>query len=147
MKIVKVKATFTPKVTRTKEMFAQRLRDNPTQSEAILCDELTRLGYQFEFQEIVLGYIPDFYFPAQQKIVELDGKKFHDEAKDAIRDENFRRNGIQTLRISSSRVFNELHNVLRAIEIFIKGSSKSKKKRNKKGRRYMAYRKAMLKGG
>ncbi len=103
----------------SKEAYAQQMRDNPTASEAKLRDKLIKRGYHFEFQPVMLGYIPDFYFPTFRKIVELDGKQFHDPEKDAIRDGHFAQGGIATLRIQSSRVFSEMTKVMNAIDRFL----------------------------
>lgn len=114
-----------------KKEFANFLRANPTQSEAIVFDALTERKIKFKFQRVLHGYIPDFYFPKQRKIVELDGK-CHDAVKDAKRDADFLRHGITTLRIPSRHVFEALPSVIDRIEKFIKPVSRSDVKRQNK---------------
>jgi very-short-patch-repair endonuclease len=118
-----------------KEKFAKKLRENPTESERILNSKLLEKGWSFEFQFLLSGYIPDFYFPEKKKIVELDGKAFHDPKKDKLRDSRLKKQGIKILRIKSWRVFRELDFVLEEIEAFVFGVPvKKRKKKSKKVR-------------
>lgn len=112
--------------------FAQNLRDNPTASEKLLYSELLVRGIVVEFQPVMLGYIPDFYFPLHKKIVELDGK-YHDGKRDAVRDAAFLKSGIRTLRIKSRKMFSDAEGVIRQIQSFLGRASypKKKKKRQK----------------
>lgn len=114
------------------EKFAKRLEKNATKSELILKAELERRKIKFEFQKVLHGRIPDFYFPKYDKIVELDGKKFHDQKKDQKRDKMFLENGIGTYRIRSHRVFKELGKVMKEINRFLSGKHRIPKKRRKK---------------
>ena len=52
------------------EALAQRMRDFPTESEMILYRELQATTLNFQFQIVLRGYIPDFYFPKYKKIVD-----------------------------------------------------------------------------
>ncbi len=104
--------------TTKKQQLADRMRANPTKSEKIVRDELTKAGYIFEFQYVLHGYIPDFYFPNERKIVELDGK-CHKKAYDDRRDGHFNQQGIKTHRIPSRWVFTNLPKVLSSIARFI----------------------------
>lgn len=112
-----------------KAEYAAHLRNNPTASEAIIRDALKKRGFNFQFQAVVGGYIPDFYFPDQNKIVELDGRQFHDPVKDRKRDADLARLGITTFRIKSSRVFTAFRQVMRSIDLFVKNKPKTKRKR------------------
>lgn len=96
------------------------LQAQPTASEALLRQALLDKGYQFTFNEPLLAYIPDFYFPQYSKMVELDGKWCHSRTKDRQRDAFYYSHGIRTLRIASYRVFRDIGNVLNAIERFLK---------------------------
>lgn len=99
---------------------AQRLRSRPTKSESLLFSLLLKNGYQVEWNQPFGPYIPDFYFPAFNKIVELDGKRFHDAERSRRRDKYFlSRHGIPTLRIMSARMFFEPAFVLRSIKAFL----------------------------
>lgn len=116
-----------------KEAFARELQENPTASERILKRALEKKGYHFHFNQVLYGYIPDYYFPQHNKIVELDGKQFHDAERDKARDAAFLAYGIQTFRIRSYRVFGDLKQVLRSIDIFL-GRPVKKKKAAKRAR-------------
>ena len=107
--------------------YAAQLQASPTVSEALLRDELLSRGFSFLFNEPLHSYIPDFYFPEQKKIVELDGKRFHNKTKDRKRDASFHQRGILTLRIESSRVFASLKKVVEQIEYFLSPQPKEKK--------------------
>lgn len=115
-----------------KQAFAQNLRDNPTTSESIVRDALLKRRIEFEFQPVLLGYIPDFYFPAQKCIVELDGK-CHDPVKDAVRDKHFHAKGFRVLRIKSNRAFYQLDWVIDEIIKFL--ANRKPKKRTKSARK------------
>ena len=141
MKIVKVGST---KITghsvknpilldgESKVKLAEKYRNNPTQSEQRLCDMLDEAGYKYKFQALMFGYIADFYFPLRSWIVELDGKRWHNEQKDAERDAAFAKKGIKTLRIPSSAMFSEPKMVLKEIETTLHLKAKSKKKKHRK---------------
>ena len=116
----------------TKQAFAKNLQENPTKSEQILKNSLIKGGYSFKFNEILFGYIPDFYFPSKKKIVELDGKQFHNLEQDKRRDSYFAEKGIQTFRIRSRRVFTDLRQVLRSIDVFLGNPVKIKLKKKPK---------------
>ena len=94
----------------------------------------------FDFQSVQSGYIADFYFPKQKKIVELDGKKYHDLKKDQRRDTYLRKKGVKTIRIQSRRVFTDIRRVLAQIDNFLFSTPNKYRKRNKK-----AYRKKLRK--
>lgn len=138
MKIVKIPRKVTekqvlksPVITRItaeeKIQFAKELKENPTPSEKIVLNELKKSGYVFQFQPVLYGYIPDFYFPREKCMVELDGR-FHDREKDIIRDANLRKHGIKTLRIGSREVFRNLDWVMSKIKHFVKPKKKKRKK-------------------
>lgn len=124
-------------VNSDKEAFARELRANPTASERILKQALEKKGYHFHFNEVLYGYIPDYYFPQYNKIVELDGRQFHDAERDKARDAAFHAYGIQTFRIRSYRVFTDLTQVLRSIDIFLgePGSQKDQTHQKEEGRK------------
>ena len=59
-----------------KEEFRSNLAKTPTPAESKLLELLkaSSLRQSFEFQPLVSGYIPDFYFPRSKLIVEADGQ-------------------------------------------------------------------------
>lgn len=121
--------------TAKKEKFAEHLKANATASELKLCKMLEREGIDFVFQQVLYGYIVDFYFKKQKKIVELDGKQFHSKEKDAIRDANLAGYGLRTLRIRSHRVFAEPGYVVEEIKHFLFGKRIKKRPKQKTRRK------------
>lgn len=57
-----------------------------------------QLGFRFHPQFPVLNYILDFYCAEAKVCVEMDSD-LHDEAKDKVRDEALKKEGILTIRI------------------------------------------------
>lgn len=144
MKVIKVGSTKitghkvpeqkVPTTTAGKLRLADKMRENPTDSELIVCREMERRGYRFKFQHVIHGYIADFYFPNRNYILELDGK-WHREVADSVRDDHLRRKGIKTLRIKSQDVFRSLRWVMSVIEkTCCPVVNKPKKNRKGKGR-------------
>jgi very-short-patch-repair endonuclease len=92
---------------------AQKMYANPTRSESALWERLkgNRLGVTFLFQELVLGYIADFYCSAARLIVEVDGP-VHQTAqqldKDAIKDRALRWHGFVVLRLPTTITTDEM---------------------------------------
>jgi very-short-patch-repair endonuclease len=117
-----------------KQEFAEQLKQNPRKSELVICDKLNKQKIEFQFREIVHGYIPSFYFPQYKKIIELDGKQHRDKEKEARRDKIFKEPGIKILHIKQERVFSETDWVMEEIISFLTGKpiphrrKKSKKK-------------------
>jgi len=105
---------------------ARQLRTNMTPSEKILwdivrCKQL--LNVQFYRQKIVDSYILDFYAPAVNLVIELDGE-YHLQ-KEIIEQDNFRDKYLQTLnlhtlRFSNHQVLNNTDDVIHTIINFIK---------------------------
>lgn len=113
----------------SKKAFAKHLRKNPTRSEEVLRDALSNLGYKFQFQVIVNGYIPDFLF-RKKRIIELDGAAhIGREEYDRNRDTHLKDAGYTILRLPSRMVFQDMDSILNAIEKFI---GKPPKPRNRK---------------
>jgi very-short-patch-repair endonuclease len=103
-----------------KEAFRLHLFNNPSPPEQIML-KVMEGRYNFEFQPILKGYIPDFYFPDYNVILEVDGKSYHkNKKKDAFRDKVFLSVGIRTLRVSARSVFNNVGKVLEKLDKFIK---------------------------
>lgn len=109
---VNVKA-LRSRVKPEKFSMAKRMLDNPTTAEGILAHKFkhSRLrNWECRRQEVALGYILDFYFPAVGVCVEVDG---HHHRLDPVqiewdkrRDEALLRAGIQTIRVSNESVIN-----------------------------------------
>ena len=93
---------------------------NSTASEKVLWEELRakKLGVKFRRQAIILGWIVDFYCPSQRLVIEVDGKYHLDPEKktrDAKRDAVMEAKGLRIIRITDSRVLNDLPAVLNKI--------------------------------
>jgi very-short-patch-repair endonuclease len=72
-------------------------------------------GHQFYRQKNIGNYVVDFYCPAANLIIEIDGgQHYSDEGmkRDAIRDEYLERLGFEVLRFSDRDVFENLDAVL-----------------------------------
>lgn len=104
-----------------KQEFAAWLRANPTDAEKRLREALKRFrrltGMKFRRQEVILGWIVDFYIPEAKLVIEVDGAD-HDERKreDAYRAHVMaQRLGLLTLRFSNADVHAGAHLVVSQI--------------------------------
>lgn len=107
------------KVSRELYERARELRRNMTPAEKILWEKVrhNRLnGLQFRRQQIIDGYIVDFYCHARALIVEVDGD-IHDQqiSYDAERDTHLTSRGFQILRFANEEVTGNLKIVLQKI--------------------------------
>jgi very-short-patch-repair endonuclease len=83
-------------------------RKEMTASERVLWERIKRdqLGFRFRRQHRVLQYFLDFYCPEAMLCVEVDGELHALRAdRDAKRDMELKRLGIETLRIPSMDLF------------------------------------------
>lgn len=73
-------------------------------------------GYHFRHQQIIDGYIVDFYCHAADLVVEVDGRiHLKQEAYDQERHAHLRARGLTVLRFNNSDVERELATVLEVI--------------------------------
>jgi len=106
-------------VSPEKAHFAKELRRNMTPSEALLWKRLkggTLAGLHFRRQQIIGGFIADFYCVAAKLAIELDGA-IHDAQTqlDHDRDQALATMGIRTLRFKNEEVANDADAVLQRI--------------------------------
>lgn len=99
---------------------AIRMRRNPTGAEQVLWDRLraNRLaGFQFRRQQIILGFIVDFYCHVAGLVVEVDGS-VHTErvAYDTERTEILEQLGLCVIRFTNQEVINDVQSVTEAIQ-------------------------------
>jgi very-short-patch-repair endonuclease len=98
---------------------AQELRRQMTPSETKLWDRLraNRLeGFHFRRQQIIDGYIVDFYCHSVGLVVEVDGDiHLKQEDYDQYRDAHLRELGLTVLRFPTSEVEHNLDSVLFSI--------------------------------
>jgi len=103
--------------SRQKQAFAEHLLDNMTWPEKILWSRLRHkgIGYSFQRQAIVFGYIVDFWCHAAKVVIELDGA-VHDLPEraqdDKRRDELLTKSNIEILRFRNSDVYRGMSAVL-----------------------------------
>ena len=111
--------TSIKKAAKGKKEFARKLRNNPTPSEEKLWGYLRaiKLGYKFNRQAIIFGYIADFWCPEKQIVVEVDGKSHENRGEyDAERDTRLANVGIKTVRFSASDIFDKIDLVVAKIQ-------------------------------
>ncbi|HXV43816.1 MAG TPA: DUF559 domain-containing protein, partial [Anaerolineae bacterium] len=104
----------------TKLAQAKALRREMTPAEKVLWSRLRRnqLGYHFRRQQIIAGFIADFYCDAARLVVEVDGGVHEKQADyDESRTEVFTQWGITILRVANKEVLDKLEETL----VHIKG--------------------------
>ena len=99
------KITSYHKVHPEKVVLAKRLRREMTASERVLWRLVRRNaidGFHFRRQQVIEGYVVDFYCDAARLAVELDGGIHQEQWKyDEERDRAISRVGVRVLRISN----------------------------------------------
>ncbi len=112
---------YSPKL---KEL-ARQLRNNSTKAEVRLWQKIKRKqfwGYDFHRQKPIDNYILDFFCNELMLGIEIDGYSHQIVEvykKDVIKEEKIKSFGITLLRFADNQVFNDMDNVLRALESFI----------------------------
>ena len=85
--------------------FAKRLRREMTPAERVLWKALRRNGiegFHFRRQQVIEGYVVDFYCDTAKLAIELDGGVHQEQWKyDESRDKAISRTGVRVLRISN----------------------------------------------
>jgi very-short-patch-repair endonuclease len=109
------------KISRAKLQRAKELREEMTEAEKILWNLLRRNGLHglhFRRQQIIEGYIVDFYCHATNIIVEVDGE-VHDfqVAEDKYRDQALKEKGFKVIRFKNEEIHNNVQEVLAKIAI------------------------------
>jgi very-short-patch-repair endonuclease len=97
---------------------ARELRKSPPPEERILWSRLRagRLGgLHFRRQQVISGFIVDFYCHHAALVIELDGP-IHDESYDSERDNVLESLDLQVLRFKNEMIHSNLADVLKAIE-------------------------------
>ncbi|MBI3165258.1 MAG: DUF559 domain-containing protein [Chloroflexi bacterium] len=102
-------------VTKEKLQRARELRRDMTPTEKILWQELraNKLGAHFRRQQVIAGFIVDFYCHKAWLVIELDGS-IHDRQKeeDARRDKVLSEMGLRVVRFRNEEVLKGLSAVL-----------------------------------
>ena len=117
------------KVTEDKAQRAKELRQNMTPAERQLWQQLraNRLDdWHFRRQQIIAGFIVDFYCHRAGLAVEVDGPIHEDQpGADAERDTILRAHGLILLRFTNRQVMNNMPAVLREIKAALETSKSS----------------------
>lgn len=95
-----------------KTAFAALLKKRATPAEKVLWKVLKH--YEgWSFQEVVYGYIPDFYYKPKKLVVEVDGGVHkRQKKKDDIRTMHLEYRGCKVIRFTNSQVLHNLEGVL-----------------------------------
>jgi len=105
-------------VSSEKRRLAKELRQNQTPAERLLWSALrtNKQGIHFRRQQIIDGYIADFYCHAIALIVELDGG-VHDTQQeyDAARDMHLIERGFRILRFKNEEIEKNLNGIVKQI--------------------------------
>ena len=103
------------KVTQEKLQRAKELRREMTPAEKILWEELraNKLGVHFRRQQVIAGFIVDFYCHRSALVVEVDGD-IHDlqQEEDARREKVLSEMGLRIVRFRNEEVMKDLSAVV-----------------------------------
>lgn len=113
------------KIAAQKLARAKQLRREMTRAERTLWQELrgNRLGAHFRRQQIVAGFIVDFYCHAASLAIELDGgihETSDQKEDDSRRDVVLREMGLRVIRIKNDQIEADLPQVLKKIRELIR---------------------------
>jgi very-short-patch-repair endonuclease len=107
-------------VTEEKRQFARQLSREMTPAERLLWAALRNrklAGFKFRRQQVIDGFIADFYCADVGLVIELDGSVHDDQAEyDANRDRVLAERRLTILRIPNGHIETELVRVLTDIE-------------------------------
>ena len=107
------------RVTKEKLQRARELRHTLTPAERILWQELraNKLGIHFRRQQIVAGFIVDFYCHKAALVIEVDGD-IHDlqQGDDARREQVLTDMGLRVVRFWNEEIFQDLPAVVDRIK-------------------------------
>ena len=110
------------RVTKEKLQRAKELRRNMTPAEKMLWGELraNKLGVHFRRQQVIQGFIVDFYCHKASLVIEVDGD-IHDlqREEDARREKALSELGLRVIRFRNDEVVKDLSSVVERIKQFI----------------------------
>ena len=103
------------KVTKEKQQRARELRREMTLAEKILWEEIraNKLGVHFRRQQVIQGFIVDFYCHRAGLVIEVDGD-IHDlqQEEDARREKVLSKMGLKIVRFRNDEVMKSLSAVV-----------------------------------
>ncbi|MGN0226464.1 MAG: endonuclease domain-containing protein [Paludibacteraceae bacterium] len=103
---------------------ARRMRNNPTESEAVLWTFIRdkQLGYRFRRQQIIDDYIVDFICLEKKLIIEVDGK-YHSDGEqrefDAMRQNKLLSEGYRIIRFTNEEVSTHIEQTVEYIKKYL----------------------------
>jgi very-short-patch-repair endonuclease len=108
------------KVAREKIVASRQLRQKPTPEEMLVWDRLRgkKLGPRFRQQQVIGGFVVDFFCHAAALVVEIDGDvhlETQQAAYDAERTEILVGKGLHVIRFSNAQVHQNLDAVIDSI--------------------------------
>jgi very-short-patch-repair endonuclease len=107
------------RITSEKYQHSKQLRQQMTPEEKILWEQLRRnnlKGLHFRRQQIIDGFIVDFYCHKARLVIEVDGEVHNQQLEsDRERDKILSARGLKILRITNQDVKNNLQEVLKKI--------------------------------
>ena len=109
------------KYERDLKKFSRELRKKMTDAELKLWFRIRKkkiCGVQFYRQKPLLDYIVDFYAPAVELVIEVDGSQHfepEDQHCDAQRDKRLSELGIRVLRFTNAQAHDELDAVVETV--------------------------------
>ena len=114
MKLILIKQVYVKKIKAKLER-ARELRHDMTPAEKILWHELrgNKLGVHFRRQQVIAGFIVDFYCHKAALVIEVDGD-IHDlqQEEDARREKVLREMGLRIVRFGNEEVMRDLSAVV-----------------------------------
>jgi very-short-patch-repair endonuclease len=107
-------------VTGVKQERARELRREMTMEESLLWEALrdNQLGARFRRQQVIAGFIADFYCASYGLVVEADGAH-HSPDNDGERDAILVAHNLRLLRFSNARIREDLPQVIAEIRAAI----------------------------
>ena len=110
-------------VARGKLVRSRELRQEMTDAERVLWERLrgSQLsGLRFRRQQVIDGFIVDFYCHAAQLVIEVDGHVHADQVDyDAARDDALAGRGLRVMRVTNDEVLRDLEGVLERIRRYL----------------------------
>jgi len=105
-------------VTSDKHSAAKAMRRDMSPVERVLWRRIRANqlnGLHFRRQQVIAGYIADFYCHEAGLAIEVDGDTHDDPARDALRDSVLESKRVHVLRFTNAQVLHETEAVLEAI--------------------------------
>jgi very-short-patch-repair endonuclease len=106
-----------------KDEVAKQFRREMTHVEKILWNQLRRNqlgGLHFRRQQVIDGYIADFYCHAEGLVVEVDGAVHKTQvAEEKERERAIGLRGLRVIRFTNDRVLHDLPNCLTEIQVAV----------------------------